>query len=89
MNRALTWLFGITTVLFGAATLFFSFFGVRLIHHALTFSGPGSLGHVGMFIAAFVYPLLAILFGFLTWQSWRAARRRRVTATPGNAPGDG
>jgi hypothetical protein len=33
-------------------TAFFTFFAVQLVYTALTFEGEGSLGHVGMYIAA-------------------------------------
>lgn len=58
-------------------TLFFAYYGVRLIHAALTFTGEGSLGHVGMYIAAGLFPVLAIIFGSLTYFAWRAARREQ------------
>lgn len=61
-----------------AATLFFAYFGVRLVHHAVTFDGDGSLGHVGMYIAAGLYPLMAFLFGGITLLTWRAFRQRRA-----------
>lgn len=57
------------------ATLFFTYFGVRLVHHAFTYDGEGSLGHVGMYIAAFLYPLLALLCGGIALLAWRAFRR--------------
>jgi hypothetical protein len=45
---------------FGILTAFFTFFGVQLLYAALTFTGEGSLGHVGMYMAAVLYPLLVI-----------------------------
>lgn len=54
---------------------FFTYFGVGLVYTALTYEGEGSLGHVGMYIAAGLFPLLAILFGGFTYLAWRAAHR--------------
>lgn len=34
------------------ATVFFGYFGARVLYVALTFEGEGSLGHVGMYLAA-------------------------------------
>lgn len=59
-----------------AATIFFAYFGVRIVHAVVTFEGEGSLGHVGMYIAAGLYPLLALLCGWIAWAAWRAFRRR-------------
>lgn len=64
------------------ATLFFSFFGIRLIYAALTFKGEGSLGHVGMFIAAGLYPLLAFFFAGCTYLAWRSIRHARIGLPP-------
>ena len=67
----------LVAIVSGCATLFFAYFGVRLVYHALTFEGEGSLGHVGMYVAAGLYPLLAFVFGSLTYISWGAFQRRR------------
>ena len=56
-------------------TAFFGFFGIRLVYAAVTFDGEGSLGHVGMFIAAGLYPLLAFFFGGCTYLAWRKSRK--------------
>ena len=74
MNAVLRWLFGSLTVLCGLATAFFTWFGVQLVYAALTFKGDGSLGHVGMFIAAGLYPLLAFFFAGCTYLAWRRFR---------------
>lgn len=57
------------------ATAFFTYFGVQLVYAAITFDGEGSLGHVGMFIAAGLFPLLALFFGGCTYLAWRSLRR--------------
>lgn len=75
MIPARTLFFGTLIVFCGLATAFFTWFGVRLVHAALTFDGEGSLGHVGMFIAAGLYPLLALFFAGCTFLAWRALRR--------------
>ncbi len=41
------------------AALFFGYYGARLLYVAVTFDGEGSLGHVGMYIAAGLFPFLA------------------------------
>lgn len=60
----------------GAVTLFFAYYGSRLLYLAATFDGEGSLGHVGMYLGAGLFPFLALVFGALTYLAWRAARRR-------------
>jgi hypothetical protein len=70
------------TVASATATLFFTYFGLQLVYHAITFDGEGSLGHVGMYIAAGLYPLLAVLFGGVALLTWRAFRRRRAGPPP-------
>jgi hypothetical protein len=60
----------------GAAALFFGYFGVQLVYTAALFRGEGSLGHVGMYIAAVVYPVMAVICGSVAWVAGRAARRR-------------
>ena len=69
-------LFRLLAIACGTACAFFSVFGVQLVYAALTFKGEGSLGHVGMYIAAFVFPLLALLFAGCTYLAWRRARRK-------------
>jgi protein-S-isoprenylcysteine O-methyltransferase Ste14 len=76
--------FAALAVAFGVLTAFFTFFGVQLIYAALTFTGEGSLGHVGMYIAAVLYPLLAIFFGGLAFLAWRKAFRNRPATLPPN-----
>lgn len=76
MTRMMGYVFGAVALCFGAATLFFTWFGVQLVYFALTYEGEGSLGHVGVYIGAFAFPLLAVICGGITWSSWRASRRR-------------
>lgn len=85
MATARTAFFGILVALCGLAAAFFTYFGVRLVYAALTFSGEGSLGHVGMFIAAGLFPLLAFFFGGCTFLAWR--RLRRQPDAPPEQPG--
>lgn len=58
------------------AAAFFAFYGAQLVYAALTFDGEGSLGHVGMFIAAGLFPLLAFVFGGCTFLAWRKIRKQ-------------
>lgn len=76
LARALGYLLAGIAVMAGLATLFFIWFGVQIVYFVLTDDGPGSLGHVGIYIGAFLYPLLAVIFGGITWSARRAARRR-------------
>jgi hypothetical protein len=74
--------FAILAAVFALVTVFFTFFGVQLVYTALTFEGEGSLGHVGMYIAAVLYPLLALLFGGFAFLAWRKAFRGSPHAPP-------
>ena len=76
MKRSLGYVFAAIALLAGLATLFFIWFGVQIVYFVLTDDGPGSLGHVGIYIGAILYPLLAVIFGGITWSARRAARRR-------------
>ena len=76
MRRLAGYVFGAVALAFGLATLFFAFFGVQLIYVAFTYDGEGSLGHVGMYIAAVLYPVMAVICGGITWSARGAARRR-------------
>lgn len=58
-----------------AATAFFGYYGGRLVDAALPFEGDGSLGHVGMYIAAGLIPFLAVVSGPCTYLAWRASSR--------------
>ena len=80
--RLLGYLLGGLAVIAAAATLFFGYFGVQLVYTAATFRGEGSLGHVGMYIAAVVYPVMALICGSVAWFTGRAARRRLRAQPP-------
>jgi hypothetical protein len=82
MRQIVVVLARLLSVLFGLATAFFTFFGVRLVWAALTFEGEGSLGHVGMFIAAFLFPLLAFLVAGLTFLAWKRGFRTPPQTPP-------
>lgn len=75
MRQLRVLLVGALLILCGAATAFFLFFGVRIVYAVLTFDGEGSLGHVGLVIAAGLYPLLALFFGSCTYLAWRQLKR--------------
>jgi glucan phosphoethanolaminetransferase (alkaline phosphatase superfamily) len=82
MRSPKTIVFATIAVVFASITAFFTFFGMQLIYAALTFEGEGSLGHVGMYIAAVLYPLLALLFAGFTVLAWRTAFRNPPQARP-------
>lgn len=70
-------------VVSAVAALFFGIYGAILVYTALTFTGEGSLGHVGMYVAAFVFPLLFIFFAGATWLAlvrYRSLRRRDLAS---------
>ena len=75
MPKPRSLIFGTIAGACALATLFFTYFGVQVVYFALTYEGEGSLGHVGMYIGAVLYPLLALLFGGCTYLAWRSARR--------------
>ena len=68
--------FGAIGIACAMATAFFTFFGAQLVYAALTFDGEGSLGHVGMFMAAGLFPLLAFFYGGCTFLAWRKIRKQ-------------
>jgi len=71
--------FLVLAVASSALALFFGVYGALLVYTALTFSGEGSLGHVGMYVAAFLFPLLSLFFGGAAWLAWgRSGRPRRA-----------
>jgi hypothetical protein len=73
--RARKVIFASIAILCAGPTLFFSYYGARAAYMALTFQGEGSLGNVGVAIAAVLFPWLAILFGGFTFLAWQSARR--------------
>ncbi|MEX2492220.1 MAG: hypothetical protein WD425_10715 [Nitrospirales bacterium] len=61
---------------------FFTYYGIQLIYAAITFEGEGSLGHVGMYIAAILFPLLALFFGGMTMLAWRRSKMPSPSRPP-------
>jgi len=86
MRSPRTIFFATLAALFGILAAFFTFFGVQLVYAALTFEGEGSLGHVGMYIAALLFPLLAFLFAGFTYLAWRSAFRGPSRRAPPASP---
>lgn len=78
--------FGSLAVSCALATASFAFYGVQVVYAALTFDGEGSLGHVGMFIAAGLFPLLAFFFGGCTYIAWRKLRHPPPPRRPPDEP---
>lgn len=77
MTSARSIVFGTIAAVCALATAFFTFFGVQIVYTALTYEGEGSLGHVGIYIGAVLYPFLALLFAAFTHLAWRSARHKR------------
>jgi hypothetical protein len=59
-----------------AVALFFGYYGVQLVYLALTFKGEGSLGRVGMYIAAILFPFIALIAAAIAQLSYKAGKRR-------------
>jgi hypothetical protein len=75
-------IFNLLAFLCALASLFFGYYGAQLVYAALTYKGEGSLGHVGMYIAAGLFPFLAAIFAALTYLAWRSARRNDAAPLP-------
>jgi hypothetical protein len=75
-------LYRIVAAVCAIPTAFFTYFGVQLVFTAVTFKGEGSLGHVGMYIAALLFPFLALVFGSLTMLAWRRSQAKPDRTPP-------
>lgn len=75
--------FTVIAALCGLIALFFAYFGVQLVYTAFTFTGEGSLGHVGMYIAAGLFPFLALVFAAFTYLAWGVVRRSQASTERG------
>lgn len=75
MQRPTSIIYAAIAAVCASIALFFGYFGAILAYTALTFKGEGSLGHVGMYIAAGLFPFLALIFAAFTYLAWRAAYR--------------
>jgi hypothetical protein len=75
-SRVLGYVLLIISLVATAIALFFGYYGVQLVYLALTFKGEGSLGHVGMYIAAILFPFIALIAAGVAWVSWKAGKRR-------------
>jgi hypothetical protein len=82
MTRALAVLLLGIAAAAGAVAAGLAYFSVRIIYAVATFRGEGSLGHVGMTIAAGVYPLATVLVAAVAWASGRAGWRRWHAGPP-------
>ena len=52
---------------FALPSLFFAFYTIRLIWLNLTLENAADYRSTGMLIGAIVFPLAAIIFGFISW----------------------
>jgi len=69
----------ILAVLFGAVSLFFVFYTLRLLvvtHGLQTLRSGGQ----GAYIGAVVFPLIALAFGWASYICWKRGTRRSVKA---------
>lgn len=69
----------VTVILLGAvlalASVFFSFYTVRLLYVNLMMPEGASRRQFGMYIGAIAFPLAAVLFGWLSLRCIKAVRR--------------
>jgi hypothetical protein len=74
MSKPISVIAGIVLALL---SLFFIFYTARLLYvtHGLTAIRPGGQG---AYVGALVFPLLAILFGWIAWRLLRSVSTRRV-----------
>lgn len=52
---------------FAVPSLFFAYYTIRLIWLNLTLENAADYRSTGMLIGAIVFPLAAIIFGFISW----------------------
>ena len=57
----------------GLLSAFFIFYTIRLLA-VTSFLTRTSLGGAGAFVGAIVFPLLALLFGWVALRAWRGAQ---------------
>lgn len=76
MRRFVGWALVAATVLASASALFFGYYGVQLVFYVLTYEGEGSLGHVGAWIAAGLFPFLSLVSLGIAWIAGSAAARK-------------
>ncbi len=61
----------IVGVIFAPLSLFFTYYTVRLIYLNLTMEDAAAHRNGGMLIGAIAFPLAAIIFGLISWFSFR------------------
>lgn len=76
MRKFLGYVLAVVAVVAGASTLFFGYYGIRVIVHVVTYDGEGSLGRVSAWIAAGLFPVISLVSLAIAWTAWRAARNR-------------
>lgn len=64
-------LFIVCGIAFAAPSIFFTYYTVRLIYLNLTMENAAAYRSGGMLIGAIVFPLAAIIFGFISWLFFR------------------
>lgn len=62
---------------FGAGSLFFAWYTVRLAWINLTLAGVTAHRQAGMYIGAVIFPLAAVVFGYLAKRCYTLARGKR------------
>ena len=62
---------------FGTPSLFFAYYTIRLIWLNLTMDNAADYRSTGMLIGAIVFPIAAIIFGFISWFFIKRGFRRK------------
>ncbi len=64
-------LFAVCGFSFAVPSLFFAYYTVRLIYLNLTMENAAAHRSGGMLIGAVVFPLAALIFGYISWLFFR------------------
>jgi hypothetical protein len=67
--------FGLAAIFFALLSAFFMFYTVRLLYVTNLLRATRAGGQ-GAYVGAIVFPLLALLFGWIAWRCARSARHR-------------
>jgi hypothetical protein len=75
-RRTSSTVFYIAGTILGLFSAFFIFYTIRLLYVTQLLTAIHTGGQ-GAYIGAVVFPILAIVCGFLSWRSMKAAQKRR------------
>jgi hypothetical protein len=66
----------VAAVMSALPAMFFTYYTVRLIYVNVAVAGAAEHRQAGMYIGFVAFPVLAILFGAISWRFWKRAARR-------------